>query len=64
MGAGKALSPQEEGKIESFTTDGWSQRTIAEEIGRDKKAVLNHQRQLSPQERNINLAVNRKSPRK
>ncbi len=46
MGAGNALSPEEKGKIETFTTAGWSQRRISKEIRRDKKAVLNYQRQL------------------
>lgn len=40
------MTDEEKGKIEALTTANWSQRRIAQEIGRDKKTVLNYQRHL------------------
>ena len=46
MGAGKDLTQAEMVKIEALTAANWTQRRIAQEIGRDKKAVFNHQKRM------------------
>ena len=46
MGAGKDLTPAEMAKIEALAAANWTQRRIAQEIGRDKKAVFNHQKRM------------------
>ena len=46
MGAGKNLTEKEKGEIEAYTEAGWSQRKIAKAIGKDEKAVHNHQKRM------------------
>ena len=43
MGAVKNLTDLEKAEIDGLTAAGWTQRRIAKHIGRDKKAVYNHQ---------------------
>ena len=46
MGAGKYLTPAEMAKIEALTAANWTQRRIAQEIRRDKKASFDHQKRM------------------
>ena len=46
MPAGTNLTDREKGLIEAYTVENWSQRAIAKELGRSKKAVYNHQKRL------------------
>ena len=46
MGVGKDLTEAEMAKIGALTAANWTQRRIAQEIGRDKKAVFNHQKRM------------------
>ena len=46
MGVGRNLSEKQKGEIEAYTEAGWSQRRIAKAIGKDKKAVYNHQQRM------------------
>ena len=58
MGAGKNLTEQEKGQIEAYTNANWSQRKIVPALGRDKKAVHNHQKLMKQ------LSVPKKQGRK
>ena len=46
MPAGTNLTDREKGLIEACTAENWSQRDIAKELGRGKKAIYNHQKRL------------------
>ena len=47
MGTGKDLTTAEMAKIEALTAANWTQRRIAQEIRRDKKAVFNYQKRMN-----------------